>query len=143
MPQRVGLTTIKTYPFLDPRSKSVSFESLCQALRTAKPRSIIVLSSSSYNPAGIEPTKEQWKAIAKIIKENSLIAVFDCPAQGVVSGDLQKDIISIQTFIEEGTQSIICQNMANNLGVYSETFGALHIICKSKKVADSVLDQIK
>jgi len=117
---------------------------MCQTLEAADEKSIVLLTQSAYNIAGIEPSLEQWRQLASLFKRKRLFAVFDCVAQGIVSGgELQKDNKSIHVFLDEGVQAAICQSLATCLGMYGEMIGALHVVCKSKNIKDKVLEQLK
>ena len=133
----------KTYSFFDAKKKSVDFQEICKSLKAASTGSIVVLPSSAYNPAGVEPSGDQWRAIAKMFKEKGLFVLFDSVGQGLVSGDIKKDNLSIQTFLEEEVQVVVCQSLSSSLGIYGEKVGFLHVVCGSKEVAGKVLEQLK
>lgn len=44
----------------------------------------------AHNPTGIDPTKEQWQAIADLCKERGHIPFFDVAYQGFASGSLDQ-----------------------------------------------------
>jgi len=142
IPHIIGLPT-KIYPYLNTEKMTLAFQEMYHTLETAHPGSIVLLHASAFNPSGIEPSLDQWKALAKLFRERKLIAIFDCAGQGLVSGDLNKDIQSIRSFLEEETQVIVTQSLGNSLGIYGEMVGALHVVCKSKEVKVKVVDQIK
>jgi len=114
-----------------------------KALEAAKPGSIVLLHVCAHNPTGVDPTEEQWRALAKLFKRNKLFPFFDSAYQGFATGDLKRDAQSIHIFLEEGLQMLIAQSLAKNMGLYGERVGALHIVCKSKTVAEKVLSQIR
>jgi len=47
---------------------SVHIVRLCEDLSNAAPNSVIILHACGHNPTGVDLTKEQWIAVAKIIK---------------------------------------------------------------------------
>lgn len=133
----------KEFPYFDPQTKGIAYEELTKCLSLAKQNSIVLLHACAHNPTGVDPTEEQWRGIAKIIKERNLMPFFDNAYQGYASGDLEKDVRSLKIFIEEGIQFIVAQSLAKNFGLYGERIGALHIICTNQDVKDKVLSQVK
>lgn len=67
-----------------------------------KPGSIVLIHVCAHNPTGVDPTPEQWKELAKICKEKKLFPFFDSAYQGYASGDLKKDTVGLQIFLDEG-----------------------------------------
>jgi len=114
-----------------------------QTLEAADEGSIVLLNTCSYNISGVEPSEAQWKELALLIQKRKLFAVFDCAAQGIASGEIQIDIRSIKIFLDEGIQVAICQSLATCLGMYGEMIGALHVVCKSKEIKNTVQEQLK
>ncbi len=114
-----------------------------KTLEGAKAGSIVLLHVCAHNPTGVDPTADQWRALAKLFKKNKLFPFFDSAYQGFASGDLKKDTQSIHIFLEEGLQMIIAQSFAKNMGLYGERIGALHFVCTSKDVVTKVLSQVR
>jgi len=140
--KKVGLQTM-TYPFFNFETKDFDFKGMLQALEAADEGSIVLMNTCSYNISGVEPSLAQWKELALLVERKRLFAVFDCAAQGIVSGEIQKDIHSIQIFLDSGIQVAICQSLATCLGMYGEMIGALHVVCKSKDMKNTVQEQLK
>lgn len=116
---------------------------MCKGLEAAAPGSIVLLHVAAHNPTGVDPTPEQWRILAKLVKAKKLFPFFDSAYQGFATGDLTRDALSVQIFIEEGLQMLVSQSLAKNMGLYGERIGALHVVCTSKDVATRVLSQLK
>lgn len=140
--KEAGLTPFE-YPYFDPKTKGLAYEAMLKTLSLARPNSIVLLHVCAHNPTGVDPTEEQWRGIAKVMKERNLLPFFDSAYQGYASGDLEKDVTSLKIFIQEGFQFLLAQSFAKNFGLYGERIGALHIVCTSKEVKDKVLSQVK
>lgn len=82
--QQVGME-VKNYRYVDKKTNSLDFNGLIKDLKNAPEGSIIVL----HDATGVDPTKEQWKQIAQVCKDNNLYPLFDIAYQGLVSGDLE------------------------------------------------------
>ena len=63
-----GFQTYRTYRYWDDSKKGLDFEGLMEDLRDAPADSVIILQACSHNPTGVDPTKEQWRKIADLMK---------------------------------------------------------------------------
>ncbi|KAL1967056.1 hypothetical protein VTN77DRAFT_3580 [Rasamsonia byssochlamydoides] len=123
----VGLS-IATYPYFSAKTKGLDIDGMLGTLRTAPEGSIIVLHACAHNPTGVDPTQEQWKQIAAVIRERQHFPFFDCAYQGFASGDLARDAWAIRYFVEEGFELCVAQSFAKNFGLYGERAGAFHFV---------------
>lgn len=140
--QNAGLK-VKTYPYFDRKTMGLDFDGMMNALKTATPGSLVMLHACAHNPTGIDPTQEQWKAIASLMKQRSLIPLLDSAYQGYASGDLDKDAWAVRYFESQGFEFFLCQSFAKNLGLYGERIGMLHVVCHVADNAKAVLSQLK
>lgn len=131
------------YPYYNEKTKGVDIEGMIKALETAEPGAIVLLHACAHNPTGVDPTQNDWKRIAQVMKKNSLFPFFDSAYQGFASGDLNKDAWAIRYFIEQGFQMVVSQSFAKNMGLYGERVGAFHVVCANKETKEKVLSQIR
>lgn len=101
---------------------------MLSSLNSAPSGSIIVLHACAHNPTGVDPTQDQWKQIATVIRERGHFPFFDCAYQGFASGDLARDAWAIQYFISLGFETCVAQSFAKNFGLYGERAGAFHFV---------------
>jgi len=80
--------------------------------------SLVLLHACAHNPTGVDPTQDQWKKIAEVMKKNSLIPYFDSAYQGFATGCLQADAWPIRYFVSQGFQMVVTQSFAKNMGLY-------------------------
>jgi aspartate aminotransferase len=106
--KNVGIEPI-CYPYYDPKTVSLDLDGMTESLKNAPPRSVFLLHACAHNPTGIDPTQEQWKAIADIVIEKNHYAFFDCAYQGFASGDLDRDAQAVRYFVERGVPMLVCQ----------------------------------
>ena len=123
----VGLT-LASYPYWDPDTKGLNIVGMLQALEKAPEHSLILLHACAHNPTGVDPTQDQWRQIAEVMKRRNLFPFFDTAYQGFASGDLAKDGWSIRYFIEQGFELIIAQSYAKNFGLYGQRAGCFHYV---------------
>ena len=104
--------------------------------------SIILLHACAHNPTGVDPTQDQWKEIAKVIRAKKHFPFFDCAYQGFASGDLDRDAWAVRHFVSEGFELCIAQSFAKNFGLYGERTGAFHFVTGPGSDAQSTIARI-
>lgn len=119
---------IKSYPYFSKKTKGLDFDGMIGAIRSAPDQSIILLHACAHNPTGVDPTQEQWKEIAAVMRQKQHFPFFDCAYQGFASGSLAKDGWAINYFIEQGFELMIAQSYAKNFGLYGERAGCFHFV---------------
>ena len=115
---------------------------MCSTLESAPEGSIIVLHACAHNPTGVDPTQEQWKKIAEVIRAKKHFPFFDTAYQGFASGDLAKDGWAIRYFVEQGFELCIAQSYAKNFGLYGERAGCFHFVTSPSSDAQSTVTRV-
>jgi len=110
----VGISPVE-YPYYDPKTIGLDFAGFRGALEEAPEKSVFLLHACAHNPTGVDPTREQWKEIAVLMKEKGHYAFFDCAYQGFASGDLDKDAWAVRYFVEQGIPLLVCQVRVSEL----------------------------
>ncbi|KAK4146543.1 pyridoxal phosphate-dependent transferase [Dichotomopilus funicola] len=126
----VGLP-IATYPYFSKETRGLDVDGLKATLEKADEGSIIVLHACAHNPTGVDPTPEQWREIASVMKAKKHFPFFDTAYQGFASGDLDRDAGAIRHFAEEGFELVIAQSFAKNFGLYGQRAGCFHYVAPS------------
>jgi aspartate/tyrosine/aromatic aminotransferase len=137
----VGIS-VAEYPYFSKETRGLDFEGMKSAIQAAPNHSIILLHPCAHNPTGVDPTMDQWKELAEIIRNKSHFPFFDCAYQGFASGDLNRDASAVRYFVEQGHNIALCQSFAKNMGLYGERIGAFSMVCADadeKKRVDSQL----
>ena len=119
---------VKSYPYFSKATKGLDFDGMIGSLKSIPEGSIVLLHACAHNPTGVDPTQEQWKAIAEVIKAKGHFPFFDTAYQGFASGSLAKDAWAINYFVEQGFELLIAQSYAKNFGLYGERAGCFHFI---------------
>lgn len=123
----VGLS-IAQYPYFDKKTKGLDFDGMKKAIADAPEGSIILLHACAHNPTGVDPTEQQWREIAEVIRSRKHFPFFDTAYQGFASGDLDRDAGSIRYFVEQGFELLVAQSFAKNFGLYGERAGCFHFV---------------
>ncbi|KAI1177007.1 pyridoxal phosphate-dependent transferase [Nemania sp. FL0916] len=116
------------YPYFSKQTKGLDFDGMKAALSEAPERSVVLLHACAHNPTGVDPTLDQWKELAALIKEKKHFPFFDSAYQGFASGDLTKDNAAVRYFVEQGFEIMIAQSFAKNFGLYGERVGCFHFV---------------
>ncbi|KAH7035816.1 pyridoxal phosphate-dependent transferase [Microdochium trichocladiopsis] len=133
---------IAQYPYFDKATKGLDFEGMKKALLGAEDRSIILLHACAHNPTGVDPTLDQWKEIAQIIRQKSHFPFFDTAYQGFATGDLMKDNAAVRYFVEQGFELVVAQSFAKNFGLYGERAGCFHVVTGPASDAQETITRI-
>ncbi|KAF5380950.1 hypothetical protein D9615_003869 [Tricholomella constricta] len=139
--KNVGIEPVD-YPYYDPKTIGLDFNGFIGALQNAPERSVFLLHACAHNPTGVDPTSEQWAAVADVMIAKKHYAFFDCAYQGFASGDLDKDAWAVRHFVEKGVALLVCQSFAKNAGLYGERVGALHVVSSNEETAGRVKSQL-
>ncbi|KAK4235031.1 pyridoxal phosphate-dependent transferase [Achaetomium macrosporum] len=137
----VGLP-IATYSYFSKETKGLDIEGMKAALTEAADGSIILLHGCAHNPTGVDPTPEQWREIASVMKAKKHFPFFDTAYQGFASGDLDRDAGAIRLFVEEGFELVIAQSFAKNFGLYGERAGCFHYVARPSSDAAEITTRV-
>jgi aspartate/tyrosine/aromatic aminotransferase len=96
---------------------------------------VLLISGCAHNPTGVDPTKDQWKEIAKLCKDKGHIPFFDVAYQGFATGSLDQDAWAPRYFVDQGLELFVAQSYSKNLGLYGERVGAISMVCEDKESA--------
>jgi len=141
--QECGLTT-HTYRYYGRTSNNLDLDGMIQDLQRAPDRSIILLHACAHNPTGCDPTLEQWKEIANVVRAKRHLVFFDSAYQGFASGDAEQDATALRFFLAQpDIPLLLAQSFAKNFGLYGERCGTLSVKCHSRDEQDRVLSQLK
>jgi aspartate aminotransferase len=86
------------YPYYNNKTKSFDESAMIAFLETVDRGSVILLHACAHNPTGVDPSEEQWKNIASVMKKKGLIPFFDVAYQGFASGDIDIDAWAVRHF---------------------------------------------
>jgi aspartate aminotransferase, cytoplasmic len=133
----------KQYRYWDQSGRKLDIDGMLEDIRNAPNNSIILLHACAHNPTGVDPSQDEWKRIASVIREKNHLPFFDSAYQGFASGDLERDAWAVRYFIDQGFELFVAQSFAKNFGLYNERVGTLSVVTKSKDVAKALLSQLK
>ncbi|XP_038599998.1 aspartate aminotransferase, cytoplasmic [Tachyglossus aculeatus] len=138
-----GFKDIRTYRYWDAAKRGLNLQGLLEDMESAPEFSIFVLHACAHNPTGTDPTPDQWKLIADVMKRRFLFPFFDSAYQGFASGNLDKDAWSVRYFVSEGFEIFCSQSFSKNFGLYNERVGNLTVVGKDGDNVLRVLSQME
>ncbi|KAI1290137.1 Aspartate aminotransferase, cytoplasmic [Halotydeus destructor] len=140
--ENAGFSEFKSYRYWDAANRALDFNGFCEDLNAAPEGSVILLHACAHNPTGVDPTDDQWAAIADIIEAKNLFPFFDCAYQGFASGDLERDSRTVRYFVSRGFELFCAQSFAKNFGLYNERAGNLTVVVKQAEVIANIKAQL-
>jgi aspartate aminotransferase, cytoplasmic len=122
--------TRKSYPYFNPSTRSFEFDGAMSILEAeAQEGDVILLHACAHNPTGLDPSREQWMAIADLCERKGLFPFFDSAYQGFASGSVDEDAWAVRYFFNKKPTMELCvaQSFAKNFGLYGQRSGAFHL----------------
>jgi len=139
--ERAGFP-VETYPYYDAATHGLDYPGLLSTLNEAPAGTIVVLHACCHNPTGVDPSFEQWKEIAQVVKQRGLIPFLDIAYQGFGAG-LEEDAGVVRHFAEQDITMLVSSSFSKSFSLYGERVGALTLICSSSEESERVLSQLK
>ena len=133
---------IKTYDYLDDHGTGLDFAKVKASLAEASAGEAVLLHAVCHNPTGVDLAPEQWAELGDLVKEKSLVPIFDFAYQGFGTG-LEEDAFPIRQFVKSGGEAIVCNSFSKNFGLYGERVGGLMAVCQNADQAAAMQSQIK
>ncbi|XP_071827796.1 aspartate aminotransferase, cytoplasmic-like [Apostichopus japonicus] len=140
--QLVGFD-IRKYRYWKPETKGLDIDGLIEDLKNAPENAVVVLHACAHNPTGVDPTQEQWKKIAEVVKAGNLFTFFDSAYIGFASGDVETDRWAVRYFVSQGLELFTAQSFSKNFGLYNERVGNLAIVVNDPGVHGRVKSQME
>jgi aspartate/tyrosine/aromatic aminotransferase len=115
---------------------------MLETLRQIPAGDVLLLHGCCHNPTGVDPTPEQWREIAEIVRERKLLPLVDFAYQGFGSG-LREDAVGLETLCAPGQEMLVCSSFSKNFGLYRERVGAMTVVAEDAETADKAFSQVK
>ncbi|QSZ38670.1 aromatic amino acid aminotransferase [Actinobacillus pleuropneumoniae] len=139
--EAVGLN-VKGYRYYNPETHGLDWDNLLADLSQAEAGDVVLLHGCCHNPTGIDPTQEQWDALAKLSAEKGWLPLFDFAYQGFGNG-LGQDAYGLRAFVKNHKELLIASSYSKNFGLYNERVGAFTLVAENADVANKAFTQIK
>ena len=130
------------YRYYDSKTVGLDLEGMLTDLRAAPEGSVVVLHGCAHNPTGVDPTRDEWAAVADVVEKRRLIPFFDVAYQGFASGSLETDAFAVRLFADRGIEFFCAQSYSKNLGLYAERVGAINAVLADAGAARRTTSQL-
>jgi aspartate/tyrosine/aromatic aminotransferase len=112
---------------------------MLDALQAVPKGDIVVLHASCHNPCGLDPSDDDWRAIADILAERELLPFIDMAYQGFTR-NLDDDAFVVRHLAGRVPEMMVATSCSKNFGLYRDRVGALSILAanaRSLSIVDS------
>ena len=132
---------LRTYPYLG-EDGELDIDAMVNVLRAIPAGDVVVLHGCCHNPTGIDPTPEQWHAIADAVTDAGALALLDFAYQGFADG-LDEDGKGLRALLERGQTMLVASSFSKNFALYDERVGALSIVGADARETSTLLSHAK
>jgi len=133
---------VDTYPYYDAATHGLNFDAMLASLQGLPARTVVVLHACCHNPTGVDPTLDQWRQIAQVVKQRELVPFLDIAYQGFGDG-IEQDASVVRLFADLDVTMLVSSSFSKSFSLYGERVGALTVIAASRDEGARVLSQIK
>jgi aspartate/tyrosine/aromatic aminotransferase len=139
--QAAGLV-VEPYPYFDETTNGLATAAMLEALGKLPRGEVVLFHGCCHNPTGVDPSVEEWQAVAELMAARKLLPVIDYAYQGFGQG-LDEDAQGVRLLCEKVSEAIICSSYSKNFGLYNERTGAATFVTSSADAASIVLSNVK
>ena len=133
--------TLKPYPYYDTEKHVIRIDQMLDTLAQAPAGDLVLLHACCHNPSGLDPSEDDWRAIADVIAERELVPFIDMAYQGFASS-LATDAFAVQHMAARLPEMIVANSCSKNFGLYRDRVGTLSILSAGKVSRDTVYSQV-
>jgi aspartate/tyrosine/aromatic aminotransferase len=133
--------TLESYPYYDTKKHVIRIDAMLDALGKADAGDVVLLHACCHNPSGMDPSEEDWEAIADVVVERELVPFIDMAYQGFAQS-LSDDAFAVRHFAGRVPEMIVSGSCSKNFGLYRDRVGSLSMLAADKASRDIVFSQI-
>jgi len=133
---------IKDYPYYNPETKGVDFDSMLATLESIPASDIVLIHVCCHNPTGVDLVGDQWDRVVEVAKAKGWTPFLDFAYQGFGDG-IEQDRAAIEKFAAAGIDIFIASSFSKNFGLYNERTGALTIVSPTAAESKVAMSYVK
>ena len=132
---------LATHPYYDAKNHVIKIDAMLDTLSKVDKGDIVLLHACCHNPSGVDPSKEEWRAIADVIVERDLVPFIDMAYQGFARS-LSDDAFIVRHLAGRVPEMIVANSCSKNFGLYRDRVGSLSVLSPDQASRDVVNSQI-
>ena len=136
----VGLQPVE-YPYYERGQGAIRFEDMLKSLSGAAPGDIALLHGCCHNPTGADLSEDQWRQVAQVVADRSLVPFVDMAYQGFGRG-LEEDSFGLRLMLDTCDQVVAAQSCDKNFSVYRDRVGSLWIKTPSAEASATAMAHV-
>lgn len=133
--------TLRPYPYYDTEKHVLRVDAMLESLRQVPAGDLVLLHACCHNPSGLDPSEDEWRAIADVIVERELVPFIDMAYQGFAEG-LDADAFPVRHMAGRVPEMIVTNSCSKNFGLYRDRVGTLSILAADAASRDTVFSQV-
>ncbi len=132
---------LATHPYYDAEKHVIKVDEMLDTLSKVDKGDIILLHACCHNPSGVDPTEDEWRAIADVIVERDLVPFIDMAYQGFANS-LADDAFIVRHLAARVPEMIVSNSCSKNFGLYRDRVGSLSVLAPDKSSRDIINSQM-
>ncbi len=132
---------LSPYPYYDTNTHVIRTDEMLETLRALPKGEVVLFHACCHNPSGLDPSDDEWRAIADIVVERELLPFIDMAYQGFSRG-LDEDAFSIRQMAARVPEMIVSTSCSKNFGLYRDRVGTLSVLSADAATAKTVQSQL-
>jgi aspartate/tyrosine/aromatic aminotransferase len=132
---------LKPFPYYDTKRHVIEIDAMLDALRAAPKGDVLLLHACCHNPSGLDPTEDEWLAIADVIMERELVPFVDSAYQGFAR-NIDDDAFIIRHLAARVPELIVSNSCSKNFGLYRDRVGTVSLLAADAAIRGVVSSQI-
>ena len=132
---------LKPFPYYDTKRHVIEIDAMLDALRAAPKGDVLLLHACCHNPSGLDPTEDEWLAIADVIVERELVPFVDSAYQGFAR-NIDDDAFIIRHLAARVPELIVSNSCSKNFGLYRDRVGTVSLLAADAAIRGVVSSQI-
>ena len=132
---------LKAYPYYDTDKHVIKVDEMLDALTKMPAGDLVLLHACCHNPSGVDPSEDEWRAIADVIVERDLVPFVDMAYQGFARS-LSDDAFIVRHLAGRVPEMVVTNSCSKNFGLYRDRVGSLSLLASDEKSRDVLHSQV-
>ena len=132
---------LATHPYYDAKKHVIKVDEMLDTLSKVDKGDIVLLHACCHNPSGVDPSQDEWRAIADVIVERDLVPFVDMAYQGFARS-LADDAFIVRHLAARVPEMIVSNSCSKNFGLYRDRVGSLSVLTPDQASRDIVNSQM-